>query len=105
MLRDDDATVAMLRAMRWHGRRAIDSSADAPGRLSPAFWPTVDEARSMTWRCWATFHPGEILTPIPLDPFTPDPCLTHFLAVVARECRSLKSGQNLSSAPARETEP
>lgn len=103
MLRDDDATVAIVRAMRWKGARGIDRE-DVPGRLNPAFWPTVDEAHAMTWRCWATFTAGDILTPIPITPATHDRCLTHFLAVVARECRSTKTGQNMSGRPARETD-
>lgn len=103
MLRDDPDTVALVAAMR--GRHRQIGSDVPPGRLHHCFWPTVDEIAAVTGLSWATVHDGDILTPIPITPATPDRCLTHFLGVVARECRSTKTGQIMSGRHGRETEP
>lgn len=70
MLRDDPETVALVAAMCGRHRQ-IDSDLP-PGRLHYRFWPTVDETAAVTGRSWATFHDGDILTPIPITPATPD---------------------------------
>lgn len=109
MLRDDDATVAVIAALRaWRGGQRIGSlgyDAERHHPRNPGAFPTVDELHAVTLRSWATVHEGDVLTPSVLDPFVADPCLTHFLAVVARECRSAKTGQNMSGCHQRETEP
>lgn len=107
MLRDDDETVAIVRWLCQHrgSARARDAESRMGARMgTPGAICTVDELHAVTLRSWATFYAGEILTPIAVEPFVPDPCLTHFLGVVARECRSTETGRKGSIAYRRETE-
>ncbi len=108
MLRDDDETRAVLVELSaLHGTRQISRLGyDGHGRQpsTPSALASVDELHAVTMRSWATYHPGEILTPIPTIHAEPDRCVEHFLSLFARETQSTKTGRDLSIAYRRETE-
>lgn len=108
MLRDDDETRAVLvEISALHGTRQISRLGyDGHGRQPsvPSALASVGELHAVTLRAWATYQPGEILTPIPTDPAEPDRCVEHFLGLFERETRSTKTGQQMPCARRRETD-
>lgn len=108
MLRDDDETRAVLVELSaLHGTLQISRLGyDGHGRQpsTPSALASVDELHAVTLRAWATYQPGEILTPIPTTPAEPDRCVEHFLSLYEREMQSAKSRHILSIAYRRETD-